>query len=178
MSAVLLVVDVQRELVDRLAPLRRSDFLTTLGGLIGRAREAGVPIVYVRHAGSVELIAGTPGWEIASEIAPRFGEPIVDKRFRDAFRETDLADVLKRLRCERLIVCGMQTEFCVDATVREAERRGYIVTLVEDGHATYPVDGTTEDQIHAHVHRVTRGRIAEIVPSAELFTLVEMRAER
>jgi nicotinamidase-related amidase len=115
------------------------------------------------------LLPGTPGWEVATEIAPLPGEAIVEKRFRDAFRETDLADVLSALGVDELFVSGMQTEFCVDATVREAERRGFRVTLIEDAHATSPAGGLTEEQIRAHVHRVTRDEIARIVPSSELF---------
>lgn len=96
-------------------------------------------------------------------------EPIVDKRFRDAFRETDLHDVLVRAGVDHVIVTGIQTEYCVDATLREAERRGYRVTLVSDGTATFDVEGATEAQIRAQVHRVAQGRIADIVPSAALF---------
>jgi len=168
MADALIVVDVQSLLVELLEPRRREELLSTLAGLIARARDAGVPVVYVRH-GDEELQPGTASWEIASEIAPRPGETIVDKRFRDAFRETDLADVLARHGARRVVVCGIQTEFCVDATMREAERRGYEVTLVEDGHATYPADGASEEQIRAQVHRVARGKVAKIVPAAEVF---------
>ncbi len=167
MSDVLLVIDVQRELVDELNEARRASFVQTLIALIDRARAARVPVVYVRH-GDDELREGSAQWEIAAEIAPRDAETIVDKHFRDAFRDTGLADVLTRLKADRLIVCGMQTEFCVDATMREAERRGYRVTLVGDGHATLPVEGATEEQIRAQVHRVARGKTAEIVLAADL----------
>ncbi len=168
MTKALLVVDIQRALADDLDPARRVGFLDTVAALLERARWANVPVVYVRHNDD-ELQAGTKGWEIAGEIATRSGEPIIDKRYRDAFRETDLADVLTRLAADHVVVCGMQTEFCIDATIREAERRGYRVTLVEDAHATYPVDGATEEQIRTQIHRVARGSVAEIVPAAQLF---------
>jgi nicotinamidase-related amidase len=173
MAKALLVIDVQRVLVDALDPQRRAAFLGTLGGLLERARGSGVPVVYVRHdGGAEELTPGTPEWEIAAEIAPRPGEPIVDKRFSDAFRETNLAAVLGELGADSVVACGMQTEYCVDATIREAERRGYHVTLVADGHATYAAEGASEEQIRAQVHRVARGRAGRIVPAAELFTSV------
>jgi nicotinamidase-related amidase len=168
MTTVLLVVDIQRSLVDYLDPARRVGFLDMVAGLLDRARGTNVPVVYVRHNDD-EMRIGTKEWEIAEEIGPRPGEPIVDKRYRDAFRETDLADVLTRLAADHVVVCGMQSEFCIDATIREAERRGYRVTLVEDAHATYPVDGATEEQIRAQIHRVAQGSVAAIVPAAELF---------
>ncbi|HYZ15430.1 MAG TPA: cysteine hydrolase family protein [Candidatus Acidoferrum sp.] len=175
MGTVLLVIDIQRSLVADLAPDRRSGFLRTVGELLERARTAGTPLVYVRHNDD-ELPLGTAGWEIAEEVAPRPGEPIVEKRFRDAFRETGLEPMLKELGADHLVVCGMQTEFCVDATIREAERRGYRVTLVEDGHATYPAGSASEEQIRAQVHRVARGSVAAIVPAAEIFTTTDARA--
>ncbi len=170
MASALMVIDVQRAVVDELPPERRAAFLETLRFLLERAREARTAVVYVRHDGGPdELSAGTPGWEIASEIAPRPGEPVVDKRFSDAFRETNLAEVLAAAGADHVIVCGMQTEFCVDATIREAERRGYRVTLVGDGHATYAADGMSEEQIRALVHRVASGFVAQIVPASEAF---------
>jgi nicotinamidase-related amidase len=169
MRSALLVIDVQRALVAELAEERRREFLGTLGRVIDGARTGGVPVVYVRHADE-ELVVGTDGWEIVDAIGPRGGEPIVEKRFRDSFRETDLDAVLAHLDVEHLVVCGMQTEFCVDATVREAERRGFRVTLVGDAHATYPVDGMSAEQIVAHVNRVARG-IADVVDSARVWAL-------
>lgn len=172
MATALLVIDVQRMLVDALAPERRAAFVHTLDTLLARARSAGTPVVYVRHdGGPTELTPGTPAWEIAGEVAPRVNEPIVDKRFSDAFRETNLAEVLAGIDADHLIVAGMQTEFCVDATIREADRRGFRVTLIEDGHATFAVEGASEKQIRDQVHRVARDRGAQIVPAAELFTL-------
>jgi nicotinamidase-related amidase len=167
MSTALLVIDVQQALVDWLAIERRTAFLALLNPLIARARGADIPVVYVRHH-DAELVATTPGWQIASEIAPHAGEHIVDKQHRDAFRDTNLADVLAALQADHLIICGMQTEYCVDATLREAERRGYAVTLIADGHATYPAGDLSEAQIIAHVNRVADGLIRDIVPAAEL----------
>lgn len=167
MNAALVVIDVQRSLVDYLGKERRAEYLPVLAALIERARTQNVPVVYVRH-NDEELVHGSSGWQIAGEIGPQAGEPIVDKTFRDSFRETNLADVLAALDADRLVLCGMQTEFCVDATLREAVRRGYRVTLVADGTATYPDGGASEEQIQAQVHRVASG-IASITPSSQLF---------
>ncbi len=168
MGDVLLVIDVQTMLVDALSDRRRTELLAAVQNLISNARSRAVPVVYVRH-GDRELVRDSPGWQIATAIAPAEGDPIVDKQLSDSFRETDLADVLARLQADRLIVCGMHTEYCIDATVREAERRGYRVTLVGDAHATYAVDGSTEEQIRAQVHRVLGERTASIENASAVF---------
>lgn len=170
MTDILLIIDVQRALLDELAPARRAELLGTLVPMLKRARSMGLPVVYVRHDGSpVELIPGTPEWEIASEIAPRAGEPIVEKRSSDAFAQTTLMDVLAALDADHLIVSGMQTDFCVNATIGGAVERGYRVTLVSDGHATSASNGTTERQIRETMHAETRARGARVVSSADVF---------
>ena len=132
MKDVLLIIDVQRALLDELPAARQSELLGTLVPLLDKARSTGLPVVYVRHDGSPgELIPGTPEWQIASEIAPRAGEPIVEKRSSDAFAQTNLTEVLAALDADHLIAAGMQTDVCVNATIAAATERGYRVTLVE-----------------------------------------------
>jgi nicotinamidase-related amidase len=139
--------------------------------LLDRARSTGLPIVFVQHDGSpAELIPGTPEWEIASEIAPRAGEPIVEKRFNDAFVQTALTDVLASFDADHVIATGMQTDFCVNATIGGATERGYRVTLVADAHATSPSTGKSEQQIRDAMHEDTLARGARIVSAAELFS--------
>ncbi len=168
MSIALLVVDVQRSLVDELPTARRISLIAVISALIARARASEAKIVYVRHNGA-GLEKQTGGWQIASEIAPLSSDMIVDKTYPDSFRDTALHEMLTALSVDKIVVCGMQTEFCIDSTIREGERRGYVVTLVEDGTATYDVYGATEEQIQAQVHRVARGRTAELVPARDLF---------
>ena len=173
MSDVLLIIDVQRALLEELGPARATELLETLEPLLAEARSTDVPVVYVRHAGSPhELLPGTPDWEIASEIAPRGGEPIVEKRSPDAFAETNLSDVLETLDADHLIIAGMQTDMCVNATIGGAVDRGYRVTLVGDAHATSTAD---ELQVREAMHETSLTRGARIVSAAELFAV---RAER
>jgi nicotinamidase-related amidase len=172
MKTALLVIDVQNEVVRWLPAERQTAFLALLRGVIREARERGIPLVYVRHQDAF-LRADTDGWRIADDVAPQPGDPIVEKRFRDAFRETNLAEVLDILGVGHLVVCGMQTEFCIDATVREGERRGYRMTLIGDAHATYDTDDLTEQQIVAFVNRVSADGVASVVPANVAFASVD-----
>jgi nicotinamidase-related amidase len=166
MNTALLVIDVQKGLVEYLPPYRQTELLQNVAALLDKARSAGVAVIYVQHQDE-ELIPGTRVWEIAAEISPRNGEPVVAKTYRDSFRETRLDQLLNERNVQHVMLCGMQTEFCIDATLREAERRGYRVTLIGDAHATYDVPGCTEDQTRAQVHRVAQG-IANVIRSADV----------
>ncbi len=83
------------------------------------------------------LVRGEPGHDIVKELAPRPGEPVVDKPGKGAFYATDLQAILTSRAIRQLVVCGVTTEVCVHTTVREANDRGYDCLVLEDCVASY-----------------------------------------
>lgn len=83
------------------------------------------------------LIRGEPGHDIIEELAPRPGEPVIDKPGKGAFYATDLQTVLTNRNIDTLLVCGVTTEVCVHTTVREANDRGYRCLVLSDCCASY-----------------------------------------
>jgi nicotinamidase-related amidase len=132
-NSALVVIDLQNEVVAN--AYRRHEVVGAVNMLIEQARNAHVPVVWIRH-GDKDLKAGSAAWQIVAELAPAPGEAIVEKSYRDAFEGTDLEEVLSRLRVGRLIVTGAQTDMCVRSTLHGALVRGYDATLVSDAHTT------------------------------------------
>jgi nicotinamidase-related amidase len=83
------------------------------------------------------LIRGERGHDIIEALAPRKGEPVVDKPGKGAFYATDLHLILQNRGIETLIVCGVTTEVCVHTTVREANDRGFRCLVPGDCCASY-----------------------------------------
>jgi nicotinamidase-related amidase len=169
----LLIIDLQLAMFesDRIPPIDAGDaLLKTAQSLLARAREARVPVVYVRHDGGAGhvLEAGTSGWQIHRAIAPRPGEVVIDKRTPDAFHQTSLQAELSRLGIAKLIVAGAQTEVCIDTTCRRASSLGFDATLVSDGHSTWDNDILTAAQIVRHHNRLLARTFVKLQTAAEI----------
>ncbi len=83
------------------------------------------------------LVLGEYGNGIVDELQPLPGEPVVDKPGKGAFYATDLDKILKNRGIKSLIVTGVTAEVCVQATVREANDRGYECLVLADCIASY-----------------------------------------
>ena len=169
----LLVVDVQVGVVR--GAHERDAVVNNVASLVERARSEGVPIVWVQHSGE-DLIEGSETWRIVSELTPDDGEPLVKKKFGDAFEDTTLESVLAELGVGRLVVVGAQTDACIRSTLHGAFTRGYDATLVSDAHTTE--DHTQwgappPDQVIAHTnlywsYQSAPGRTAGTVATDEV----------
>ena len=157
----LVVVDVQVGVMA--SSIGSADVIERIRGLVDRAREKGVPVIWVRHR-SDELVPDTDGWQIVPELVPATGEPIVEKTFGDSFAETDLADRLADAGATGFVLCGAQTDACIRSTFYGGIYRGYPVTLVTDGH-------TTEDLTQWGVQYTPEQAIAMINAQAEYTVL-------
>ena len=73
----------------------------------------------------------TLGHSIPDPESPDFPK-FLPKNTYDAFVNTPLSTILKSARIERVIVCGVMTDFCCDTTARSCFNRGYETWLVSD----------------------------------------------
>ena len=172
-NTALIVIDAQVGVVAG-AP-RRDAVVATIGALVERARRDGVPVVWVQHI-SEELAKGSDAWRIVPELSPQAGEPVIEKRYGDAFQDTELEAVLARLGVGRLAVTGAQTDACVRSTLHGAFVRGYDTILVADAHTTEDLSkwgAPPPEQVIAHTNLYWRyqtapGRTAGVVAAKDL----------
>ena len=121
---VLLVVDTQDMIMTE--ELYAYDiFVHNVTNLISSARKSNIEVIYIRHDDGTELTAGANGFEIFSQFTPRDGEKIFDKNFNSAFRNTGLLDYLLQKQEHQVMVIGLQTDYCMDATVKCGFEHGF-----------------------------------------------------
>jgi nicotinamidase-related amidase len=139
-------------------------------------RERKLPVIHVRHLsvrpGATFFLPGTRGAEIHASVQPASGETVVEKNFPNSFRSTALETHLKDSGVKNLVVAGMMTHMCVDASVRHAADLGYKVTLLGDACATraqsYGGETVPARQVHAAFLAALNGFYAKVVNTHEL----------
>jgi len=171
MTTALLIIDVQRALcVGDEAAFQVAEVLARINELSARARAAGAPVVLIQHDDEGPMRFGTSGWELADGLVTASTDLRVRKQTTNSFHKTALQEVLQERQVSRLVICGLQTDFCVDTTTRQALPLGYRVVLAADAHST--IDGAIPaPQIIAHHNHIFRnltsfGPVLEVTPSA------------
>jgi nicotinamidase-related amidase len=71
-----------------------------------------------------------------------------------------------------VILCGLQSEFCVRNTGNAALDLGYTVRVAQDGHSTWPSDGKLSEVISDSVNKELAARGAIVVPTANLVAML------
>jgi nicotinamidase-related amidase len=149
-KSALLVMDLQTAVLPRLGA-QAGPLLERTQVLLAAARAAHLPVIYIvvgfrpgypelnqrnttfvalAKTGALQTL--TPGDDIAPEVAPQPGDPIVQKHRVGAFMGTDLDMILRAKGVETLIVAGIATSGVVLSTVRHAADADYQIVVVED----------------------------------------------
>src|SRR5581483_3687308 len=158
MADALVVIDIQNEYFPGGAiPLPDAEAAAERAAQsIEAARQAGLPVIHVRHEepqSDQYFVPGSRGAETNATVAPADGEPVVVKHYPNSFLETDLADRLAAIGASRVAFCGMMTSMCVDATVRAAADIGLEPLLVDDACAAPDLEHrgrqVPADEVHA-----------------------------
>ncbi|WP_211745610.1 cysteine hydrolase family protein [Paenibacillus sp. Marseille-Q4541] len=167
----LLIIDMQSGSFLEEKPIWKSDTLfNNINLLISMADSKRVPVFLTKHNGKKGSLTekGTPGWEIHPSIPLTGKEIIIEKNHPDAFHQTCLEQQLAAKNIKRIIIAGIQSEICVDATCRRAFSIGYDVVLVQDGHSTKDSSIINAEHIIKHHNQVMKDWFASIMVTDDI----------
>ena len=110
--------------------------------------------------------------EIHDSVAPAEGETVIEKAEPNGFVGTSLEEDLRAADVDELVVAGMMSSMCVDATVRAAAEKGFTVTVVHDACAAPDLEFEGTAIPGASVHGAFMAALgqgyASLVPSSEI----------
>jgi nicotinamidase-related amidase len=144
-KTALLIIDIQKDYFPGgkhpLAnPLEAAQKAYMLLQCFREHRTHGGHHVHIQHISTEPdatfFISGDRGTDIHDSVAHFEGEPIVYKHEPNSFLNTNLLELLKSWEIERVVITGMMTHMCVDATARAASDLGFQVIIAEDACAT------------------------------------------
>ena len=172
-TTALLLVDCQEDYLarDGLQPPREV-LVASISEVLDAARRQGWPIFHVRTRVSVdgadamphrrdqpEAVEGTAGAQPPEQLREQGAEPVLHKRFFSAFDAEGLEEQLRASGAERLLLAGVHSHACIQATALDAYARGYEVIIGEDLVGSY--DAAHGAQSLAWLD----GRAARVVPA-------------
>ncbi len=136
---ILLIVDTQK-LITNEKLYDFNCFVSHVKELIDEARINGIEVVYVRHDDGKEekLTKGKIGFEIYEPFKPQEGEKIFDKEVNSAFKGTGLLEYLRKKDESEIMIVGLQTEYCIDATIKAGFEHGF--RMIVPAHTNTTVD--------------------------------------
>jgi nicotinamidase-related amidase len=158
MSRALVIIDIQRDYFAGGAhPLVGPEAAAANAKrLLEAFRDRGEPIVHLQHVWDAPeatfLRPGTDGVEIHEDVAPEEGETVLTKAQPNGFVGTALERELRGHGVEEIVVAGMMSSMCVDATVRAAVDLGFTATVVHDACAAPDLEFAGETIPGATVH--------------------------
>ena len=166
---VLLVVDTQK-LITTPDLYNFNAFEDAVKTLIAAARENSVEVIYVRHddGAGAELTKGTPGYEIYEGFSPQLDERTFDKTVNSSFKGTGLLEYLMEKNVRTVVVVGLQTDYCIDATVKCGFEHGFKMLVPENANSTFDNAFMSGEQSYKYYNEfMWKDRYAECISVEE-----------
>ncbi|BBF44617.1 isochorismatase [Lachnospiraceae bacterium KM106-2] len=169
-KTALLIIDMQQDLIDN-NPYMINSVISNINELKSFCEKQQIEIIYIRHNDNPgePLSPNQPGWEITGSVSPSNSERIFDKHYNSAFLHTGLKDYLDSKQISSLIITGLQTEYCVDATIKAAFELGYNIYIPKATNSSFSNRYlTAKDLVEYYNYMVWDKRFATVISIKEL----------
>ena len=163
---ILLVIDTQK-LITNENLYKFNKFVSNVEKIIATARQNNIEIIYVRHDDGAEneLTKGTEGFEIYEKFIPSKEEKIFDKKVNSAFKDTGLLEYLINKGEKDIIIVGLQTDYCIDATIKCGFEHGFHMIVPAYSNTTVENKFMSAEQTYRYYNEfIWNGRYAECIP--------------
>src|SRR3954454_9097046 len=169
MARGLVVIDIQKDYFPggRMELVGADAAADRAHALLEAFRASGEPVFHVQHVWDAPdapfFAPDTEGVRIHPAVEPAAGEPVIVKANANAFLETSLEASLRDAGVEDLVVCGMMTSMCVDASARAAVDLGFNTSIAGDACAAPDLRSGEETIPGATVHKTILAALGSMV---------------
>lgn len=171
--SALLLIDLQVGLFNGPEkPYQGAQLLSNVNQLICKARASGAPVFAARHTGAKgsPIEVDSPFWQLHPDLELEMSSDTVFNKYQSSsFVGTGLAEKLKAMGVDQLIIAGMKTQYCIDTACRSAVEHGFQATLVADAHTCMDTPHLSAAAIIAHHNVTLQGAFAKLVDTANCY---------
>ena len=148
-APALVVVDMCRGFIDPSSPLgfKCDELIQANIILVNKFREMNLPVIFTttiyRDISEASVFRSKipalnilkPDSEETSflaELSPDSEDILIEKKFASSFFGTNLADDLRRMNVDSVVISGVTTSGCVRATALDSLQNNFLTTVAED----------------------------------------------
>ena len=166
MKTALIIIDVQNILVE--TGFETEKLLEKIAYLQDRARSKNIEIIYVQHIENPEAQT-SDDWQLSALLNRKPDEKVFQKRYNSIFKETGLKEYLDQQGIEQLVLCGMQTEYCVDTSVKVGFEYGYKLIIPEGAVTTFDGEDIPAETLNELYENIWEERFADVLDYKTIF---------
>ena len=164
MTKALIIIDMQNGVVNPAgkAIYNQAGLVHLINERIAVYRRAQLPIVFVQHVDET-LVPNSLAWQLVSSLDVLPTDLRIKKEHSNAFYQTNLQDILTRRQVDQLEICGAQTEYCVDATIKMAHGLGYQLMMKHGAASTFDNSYMTAQETNAFFEGIWQDRFLKFI---------------
>ena len=166
MKTAFIIIDVQNILVE--TGFQTNSLLEKISYLQNQARSKNIEIIYVQHIENSEAQT-SEDWQLSALLNRKPDEKVFQKKYNSIFKETGLKDYLDKEDIGRLVLCGMQTEYCVDASVKVGFEFDYKLVIPKGAFTTFDGEDASAEKINTFYQKIWGGRFADVLDYKNIF---------
>ena len=160
MKTAFIIIDVQNILVE--TGFETEKLLEKITYLQDQARSKNIEIIYIQHIETPEAQT-SEDWQLSPLLKRQENEKVFQKRYNSMFKETGLKEYLDQQGIEQLVLCGMQTEYCVDTSVKVGFEYGYQLIIPEGAVTTFDGEDIPAETLNEFYDNIWEERFADVL---------------
>ena len=166
MKTAFIIIDVQNILVE--TGFETEKLLEKIAYLQDQARKQQIEIIYMQHIETPEALT-SEDWQLSPLLKRQENEKVFQKRYNSMFKETGLKEYLDQQGIQQLVLCGMQTEYCVDTSVKVGFEYGYKLVIPEGAVTTFDGEDIPAETLNEFYENIWAERFADVLDYKSIF---------